>query len=195
LFHRILTLLPCFLIAGSLFGAPVAYSLVREKHLRNFRVVEEGVLYRSAQPSPAGLERIIHDYRIRTVVSFRDVEPGKTEEIPDAWEEALCAKLGVKFVRMPLRHWSAKNGPVPAEENVEKLLAILDDPGNHPVLVHCFKGVHRTGTYCAIYRMECQGWSNKDAMEELKALGYDKLDQEDDVRTYLEKYEQRKPRK
>ena len=36
--------------------------------------------------------------------------------------------------------------------------------------------------------MEFQGWSNDDAMEELKALGYDNLDKEDDVRGYLERY-------
>jgi len=37
--------------------------------------------------------------------------------------------------------------------------------------------------------MECHGWSNEEAMEELKALGYENLDNEDDVHGYLERYQ------
>jgi protein tyrosine/serine phosphatase len=156
--------------------------------LRNVRVVEEGVLYRSGQPSPAGLGRLIHDYDIRTVVCFRDVEEGKTTVPPEQWEESFCARLGVNYVRLPLRVWSHKDGVIPADENVQRFREIMADRKNHPVLIHCYRGVHRTGTYTAIYRMERQGWSNADAMEELKALGYDNLDNEQDVRGYLERY-------
>jgi len=176
------------LVAVSVFALPAGYGYVREKHLRNVRVVEEGVLVRSGQLSPAGLGRVIHDYDIRTVVCFRDVEEGKATVPPDQWEEGFCANLGVNYHRMPLRVWSYDHGVIPADENVEKFLKIMADPKKHPVLVHCFRGVHRTGTYCAIYRMEFQGWSNEEAMEELKALGYDNLDKEDDVRGYLERY-------
>jgi protein tyrosine/serine phosphatase len=190
--RRLLKFLPGLLVALSLVLVPYAYSRVREKNLRNFRVVHDGVLYRSAQLSPSGLERVIHDYGIRTVVNFRDVEEGKNPEPPDPWEEQLCAKLGINYHRMPLRVWSEDHGAIPAEENVKKFLEIMADPNNRPVLVHCFAGIHRTGSYCAIYRMEYQGWSNAEAIDELKALGYVKLDQEDDVRGYLERYTPRK---
>jgi len=180
--------IPAILVALSIVAVPLAYARVREKNLRNLRVVEDGVLYRSAQLSPSGLDRVIHDYGIRTVVSFRDTEEGKAAVPPDQWEESFCAKLGVNHVRMPLRVWSYERGVIPADENVQRFLEIVNDPTKLPVLVHCFRGVHRTGTYCAIYRMECQGWSNADALAELKALGYENLDKEDDVRGYLERY-------
>jgi hypothetical protein len=62
------------------------------------------------------------------------------------------------------------------------------DPNNYPVLVHCWAGIHRTGAYCAIYRMEFDHWTNADAIAELKSMGYDTLDKEWDILGYLENY-------
>ena len=45
-----------------------------------------------------------------------------------------------------------------------------------------------TGAYCAIYRMEFEGWSNDQAMNEMKACGYTTLDEDWDICTYLEQY-------
>jgi tyrosine-protein phosphatase SIW14 len=176
------------IVAVSLFAVPFGYLRVRERQLRNVRIVEDGILYRCGQPSPTGLERLVHDYDIRTVISFRDVEDGKAAIPPDMWEDVFCANLGIHFVRMPLVVWSSKDGAIPADENVRRFLEITSDRKNQPVLIHCFRGVHRTGTYAAIYRMEVQGWSNADAIDELKCLGYVNLDKEDDVRGYLERY-------
>ena len=117
--RRLIRLLPVVLLAASLVAIPLTYAWAREKHLRNVRVVQEGVLYRSGQPSPAGLDRLVHDYGIRTVICFRDVESGKTDVPPDQWEEGFCAKLGINYVRLPLREWSYDpKGAIPADENV-----------------------------------------------------------------------------
>jgi len=176
------------LIAGSLFAVPYAYSVQRKKQTNNFRVVEEGVLYRSGQLSPSGLERVIHDYGINTVVSFRYPRREETDP-PDKWEEALCSRLGVNYVRILPDVWVAnEKGIIPAEQVVEQFLSLVRDRTKQPVLVHCFRGVHRTGSYCAIFRMECQNWSNEDALKELELMGYDNLENETDVRGYLERY-------
>jgi protein tyrosine/serine phosphatase len=71
----------------------------------------------------------------------------------------------------------------------------MDDPRNYPVLVHCFAGVHRTGAYCAIYRMEYEGWSNAEAIAEMRRCGYDDVDAEWDIYGYLEQYQPRRQRK
>jgi protein tyrosine/serine phosphatase len=181
--------LPAVLVAASIFGVPYAYAVVRERHLRNFRVVEDRVLYRSGQLSPDGLKRVIHDYGIRSVVCFRDVDEGTTGEPPDQWEESLCRGLGINYFRLPLRVWAVdENGIVPADENAKRFLEIMSDSRNWPVLAHCYRGVHRTGTYCSIYRMECNGWTNDEAIGELKALGYDTFERDEDVRDYLRGY-------
>jgi hypothetical protein len=62
----------------------------------------------------------------------------------------------------------------------------MRNPANHPVLVHCFAGIHRTGAFCAIYRMEFDHWTNAQAIREMRNLGY--TDDHMDVQAYLENY-------
>jgi tyrosine-protein phosphatase SIW14 len=173
-------------IAGLIAG-PVLYYLHLEAQVRNFRVVQEGVLYRSGQMTRDGLKRVVHDHKIRTVITLRDADnPG--DPPPDLEEEEFCKKMGLGHYRLRPAVWWAKEGPPPADVNVARFRQVLDDPSNHPVLVHCFAGVHRTGAYCALFRMEYQGWSNSQAIAEMKAMGYDNVETERDVFGYLEKY-------
>lgn len=173
-------------------AAPFAYSAIRQKLYRNFRVVEPGVLYRSGQMSETGLKRILDEYRIKTVISLRYAEDPTKELPPDHREELFCRAKGINYVRIRTRNWGSKEGAeAPAWENVKQFLAVMDDPANRPVLIHCFAGMHRTGAHCAIYRVEYQGWTNHDAIEEMRRLGYENIDTEDDVRGFLENYRPR----
>ena len=79
-------------------------------------------------------------------------------------------------------------GNAPVDDGVDRFLAVMRDPKNYPVLIHCFAGIHRTGAYCAVYRMEMEGWSNEQAIAELKSYGYVNFDIEDDIRGYLTTY-------
>ena len=47
------------------------------------------------------------------------------------------------------------------------------------------------GAYVAVYRMEFEGWANDRAVAEVRARGYDTLDEDVDLRTYLEGYRPR----
>jgi protein tyrosine/serine phosphatase len=40
------------------------------------------------------------------------------------------------------------------------------------VLIHCRAGLHRTGVMTAVYRMEYEGWTPGQAIEDLKANGF-----------------------
>lgn len=169
-----------------LLAAPVVYAVHERNQMRNFRVVRPGVLYRSAQMTLPGLKRAVHDYRIKTVLSLRDAD-----RPADIAEEAFCRKEEITFYRLPPLSWDTSNGPAPVEENVKKFRAIIDDPSNYPILVHCFAGIHRTGAYVAIYRMEKEQWSNEAAIAEMRRCGYDTLDSDQDIREYLESYQPR----
>lgn len=166
-----------------LLGGPWGYLRYQDRMGRNFRVVEEGVLYRSGQLSLAGLQRIAHDYGIRTVICLRD---GDRED--DRLEQEYCQKAGLNHVRIQQRSWWASEGPVPAEEGLNEFRQVMDDPNKYPVLIHCFAGIHRTGAYCAVYRMDYHGWNNSDAIAEMRRLGYDTLDSDLDLHAYLENY-------
>ncbi len=87
------------LVALVLVGGPLGYYSYHNHCFRNFRVVEEGVLYRSAQLNLTGLQRIIHDYGIKTVISLRDGE--KANDIDE--EHYLTTQTEIKFVRIPPR--------------------------------------------------------------------------------------------
>ncbi len=192
---RFSTLLSAFrltIIAGLIVG-PVVYASRQQKEMKNFRVVREDKLYRSGQMTLDGLKRAIHEYGIRTVVTLRDARvPGHVA--PDAREEEYCLKLGLGYVRIPPRPWEGAPGEVPpVEKGVKRFLEVMDDARAYPVLVHCFAGTHRTGAYCAIYRMEYEGWTNAQALEELMALGYPQVEEENDIYGYLSNY-RRRPR-
>jgi tyrosine-protein phosphatase SIW14 len=174
-------------IAALLVTGPYGYWRFEQARVRNFHVVQDGVLYRSGQMSLEGLKRVIHDYGIKTIITLRDAtHPG--DGPPDLEEEKYCKNEELNYVRIPPRSWWASDGSVPAEQGVQCFRAIMTDPANFPVLVHCFAGIHRTGAFCAVYRMEHDHWNNARAIAEMKAYGYRNIDDEWDLLGYLEHY-------
>jgi protein tyrosine/serine phosphatase len=171
------------IIVIALIVGPLAFGLRQQAQTRNFRVVRDGVLYRSGQMTIDGLKRVLHDHGIKTVVCLRD---GTTEE--DRAEEDFCSSEEVNFVRIPPAGWGDSGGSVLIEAGIRKFKEVMRDRRNYPVLVHCFAGIHRTGAFTAVYRMEFENWSNERAIAEMKACGYSNLDDELDILGYMEQY-------
>jgi len=163
-------------------AGPIGLALQQQRETRNFSVVTPGVLFRSAQLPTSGLRRLQHDYGIQAVVCIRDESP--TTEAERLW----CEQNEVRFVRIDGRNWTGKAGSSPVDGCLRQFLEVVADPKNHPVLIHCFAGIHRTGGYVAVYRMEVEGWTVEEALHELRSRGYDRIDSEEDIRGYLESY-------
>jgi tyrosine-protein phosphatase SIW14 len=148
------------MLAIAAIGATTVAVVSRKLGWKRFAEVEAGVLYRSGQLTPAQLRAAAARYNLRTVFSFTFTD--------DEEEEALCKELGVRRHF----HYLAGNGVGPADAYL-KFLAVVGDPANHPVLVHCSAGVQRTGGAVAMYRMVQHGWDFDRAWEEAVYFGND----------------------
>lgn len=122
--------------------------------LTNFARVSP-VLYRGAQPSPLGF-RTLKAMGVRTIVNLRSAHSDR---------EAI-AGLGLRYVEIPSYAWS------PNHDVVAKVLAVVRDPANQPVFVHCQHGADRTGYTMASYRIVEQGWDHDRALRELRRFGF-----------------------
>jgi protein tyrosine/serine phosphatase len=124
----------------------------------NFGRINENY-YRGAQPKK-------NDYA--------DLAALGVKSVVDLWgegadEPAMVESLGLRFYRIELSSRSK-----PSSENVARFLAIVNDPANQPVFVHCHVGRHRTGVMTAIYRLEHDGWTADRAYAEMKQYKFEK---------------------
>jgi protein tyrosine/serine phosphatase len=153
----------CFLLAvGGFFIADFALLTIRTRSLpKNFQVVRAGVLYRSGQMRPEHFDQVLREHQIRTVICLNP-EPAS------AFEADACDRTGTRFIsfRMP-------GTGVGRPEDFEKVLAVVRDPSQQPVLVHCYAGANRTGATVALYRMLEEGWRMEDALREMDVAGFD----------------------
>jgi protein tyrosine/serine phosphatase len=107
-------------------------------------------LYRGAQPEKEGYEELAK-MGIKTIICLRDSDPD-LKAIQDAKLEC---------VHIPMKTWN------PTKSQAVQFLKTVTDKTKQPIYVHCKHGSDRTGTMCAIYRIAIEGWSKKDAIQEM----------------------------
>ena len=121
--------------------------------VRNFGMVEQGILYRSAQPHQLALPWQ-RRYGIRSVVNLREVQYDDR-----GW---LLSSLGMHaYLQLPIDDHAA-----PTDAQALAFLRFVRDQNNWPVLVHCAEGKGRTGTLVALTRYAIDGWTLEQALAE-----------------------------
>lgn len=150
-----------------------AQSELSYKELPNFHKVSDQ-LYRGAQPMDAGFKKL-SELGIKTVVNLRG-----EDELSHAEKKAV-ESAGLKYFTVPMPGLSA-----PSDEQVASVLAIIDDPNNQPVFIHCKRGADRTGTIGAIYRISRHGWTADKAITEARRYGMSWA--EFGMRSYISNY-------
>ena len=166
------------LLAGSLLllaacsgnGEPPAVRTTTGKPLAERVPAADGVahvgkindaLYRGAQPDgEKGYAELAKEKGIRTVICLRKFH-GSEEE---------AKKAGLNYVAIPITA-NIQSTP-PSDEQVKLFFETVLDPAKQPVYFHCLHGKDRTGTMAAIYRIEVDGWTSEEAVEELHSFGY-----------------------
>ncbi len=139
-------------------GRPFAQRIVNDAGIENFAEIAPGI-YRGSQPEGAGY-RYLKERGVKTVISLRE-HHDKTKAV---------AKAGLQPVRIPL-HADVTGSAPPAPEQIQSFFSAVLDPKNQPVYFHCALGKDRTGTMAALYRMEVDGWTADEALEEMRAFG------------------------
>lgn len=186
--HKSPSLIGLSILACVLTGLPIALAMKIQQDKRHFRTVREGIFYRSGQMNGPGLARTIHDLGIRTVITLRDTTK-PDDPPPDLSEENWCRENGLNYHRFRPLAWEGNEGsPAPVELNITKYLKILENTDNYPILLHCFAGIHRTGTYAAIYRMEVERWPLEKAIHEMRACGYARMEKDTDLYGFISGY-------
>jgi hypothetical protein len=165
------------LIAGLVLVVPVVYYRSVYTHAKRLREIVPGHFYRSGQNTASGFVEAVERYRIRTVINLQDEYPDP--ELPWYYfgggsiaESELCRRLGVRYVWLPPDIIPRRKIPAERPQAIDRFLAIMDDPANHPVLIHCRAGLHRTGVLAAVYLMEYQNYSPAEALRDVKANGF-----------------------
>jgi protein tyrosine/serine phosphatase len=137
---------------------PFAQRIVGVSGLENFARVN-ATLYRGAQPTEEGF-RQLRAMGVKTVIDFRSHHSTK----------AQVEAAGMTALEIPLK---ADLGSVPpSDEELRAFFKAVLDPARQPVYIHCAFGKDRTGTMAAVYRLEIDGWTPEEAMQEMEAFGY-----------------------
>lgn len=173
------------LLGGIVLGLPGLYYRYTYEHSKRLRVVTDGKLYRSGQLSATGFRDATKRYRIKTVINLQEdardpMIPERTFGKPAVNESEVLARLGVESISLDggVLEDNPKPGQRPAI--IDEFLELVDgirekywDRGEpHAVLIHCQAGLHRTGLFTAIYRLEYENRSLPEVIEELKANGF-----------------------
>jgi uncharacterized protein (TIGR01244 family) len=152
----------------------------RYQELPNFHQVNEQ-LYRSGQPKSGGLKKLA-DFGIRTIINLR----GASDETKA--EEAEAKKLGLRYFNIPM-----SSAGRPTDDQVKRVIDVIEAEENAPVLIHCRRGSDRTGAIIAIYRIKRDGWAADRALDEAKryGMGFVQFRKRGYIKDYYDQQQQR----
>ena len=126
--------------------------------LPNFYQVNEH-LYRGAQPRPGGIKKL-RELGVKAIVNLRG------EQDLSRAEEKEAALAGIRYFNVPMAGIGR-----PTDAEVSRVMAIIDEPENWPVFIHCKRGCDRTGTVVACYRISHDRWDGQRAAAEARKFG------------------------
>ena len=142
----------------SLALAPLSVYAADTPGIPKFQSVNEHI-YRGGQPSRDGIKHLAK-IGILTVVDLRGGNDHSAEE------KRLVEAAGMRYVHVPMNALAA-----PTDQQIAKVLDLLDDGSAAPVFVHCKRGADRTGTAIACYRIRHDRWDNQKALKEARMTG------------------------
>lgn len=111
----------------------------------NFAEVAPGI-YRSSFPQQINFEHLV-ELKLNTILTL------VSEEYSNEYLTFIGAE-GITHIQIMIPPNKEAFDAIPLE-SMTKALSLVSDTRNHPILVHCNKGKHRTGCVIGCYRKMC----------------------------------------
>lgn len=127
-----------------------------ETEICNFSKVTNE-LYRGAYPAREVCFQKLKRLGINSIINLR--MPGT----PELKERSLAKKYQFKYFHEPFGYLK------PTDKQIEKVLAIITEPSNQPVFIHCMQGADRTGMIIGVYRRRMQSWKFNETYKEMRS--------------------------
>jgi protein tyrosine phosphatase (PTP) superfamily phosphohydrolase (DUF442 family) len=145
----LLVILAVFLACCALYYAH--WVLIRR---RLVTIVRDRV-YQSGAMSPPALIRCARRLGIASVVDFRGVDEPRFAD-----EARALAQTDIRYIHLPV-------GRDPQPEDVRRFVAFMAEErsAGRRVLLHCKDGEGRSIYFSAIYRIEFEGWTPREALQ------------------------------
>ena len=128
---------------------------------KNLRVIVPGHLIRGAWQSPEALRAIVQREQIKTIVTLTAINRDDPKYVSQA---KVAAETGVRWLFVPMR------GSTATLQQMAEAADLLADPQLQPVFFHCVAGHHRSSLAHAAYLIRHQGWSARQAWDEVASL-------------------------
>eukprot|EP00639_Heterosigma_akashiwo_P004402 CAMPEP_0194570786 /NCGR_PEP_ID=MMETSP0292-20121207/7974_1 /TAXON_ID=39354 /ORGANISM="Heterosigma akashiwo, Strain CCMP2393" /LENGTH=243 /DNA_ID=CAMNT_0039421329 /DNA_START=215 /DNA_END=946 /DNA_ORIENTATION=- len=123
--------------------------------MENFSLVSKGV-YRGAFPMKK-------NFGFLKRIGLRSILTLIMEGYPDANLD-FCRANKIKLIQVAVEGNKEPFKDI-AEKDIRRAMRHLLDPQNHPILIHCNKGKHRTGCIVGCLR-KVQGWAHSSICDE-----------------------------
>ncbi len=119
-------------------------------------------VYRSSQPTPWQLKKIVKDKGIKTVINLRGTQPHSPVYM---LEKMACEEAGVKMIDVEVY-----SRDLPDRNRLESMAKAFEE-AEYPVLMHCKAGADRTGLAATFYLYWKEGVP-LEQIDQLKFLPY-----------------------
>ena len=155
---------------GLVFAAVAAVSGLTYRHHKRYKhwaVHESHMVYRSAWLEPDVFRELIEEHQIRTVLNL--CEPDELGAAQCTSQRQAVHGSGARLIEMPMPAATLD----PADPEIGKFVAVLSNPENYPLLVHCQHGVTRTAKVLVMYDILFRHLTAEQSIAAMPLFGHD----------------------
>lgn len=152
---------------------------VRHFYIKDFRIIQGGILYVSDQPRGMDYARLAYKYHIASIINVRTV----SEHLDQNWHNQEIVKtktLGIQYVSIPI-----EDKDFPDIPQQKQFLSWMADKKNLPVLIHGYGDDSRVAMMVAAWLRCEQGYTKEKTIEVVRTIIDDRPLRENEIQ-YIE---------